>query len=911
MKKIFWLLLAFSGFFIFNQANAADNGNYTFEKIIINSTGASPHQIDVFDVLPVWDNVNCSSTNYCLWATGRYENNSIPGVRVYVANNATNLSGASSWEACNLLNNGTTPSIGGWFGVSAKFAGYVGNNHVYLPTNNTTEVLNYTTCLATHGSVSNTTGYNRMFVDENNNTVGDPDKLYIQANTTTGNDTLYIGVNNSGNYSWVAVSDPTIVNQTMYAVAPALASTTLDPVSIYYLATNHGIYRCNLSLAQCETANWTQVNGSITNAKYLIARSYYSFTAILAGSKDGLHVGFDNNTSTSFPWVTYNNSTLPTGEYITGIDEKDGIVYVSSFHSTLTGQDSRLLDNFDNIIKDCRRSNAYFLNSIEKGGVSIGNISNDIQQITWTDSYNGSNFFSNATWGIHRDFVDGQVYVASLGNTCNSGGIVHMTPAPSIYTELQPHPDVHFSAAPIVIEGKSYNNATIHDLTILRSNESQVKLCANATDCGVVSSGVSTLCANDTVLGFGDKCYIWLGANSSYPDLTFESNSTVTVSFNYTLASSDKTKAKTKAQPNGISRIFNVKFSQGLFFAGNFSPPIGGYYGGNIWLSVGTGNFTGTPQVINALAQYNADLFAGGNFTLFDIIEGKNTTNIAKYDGWFWRTMNGTNGPVNALFGGTSSNLYVGGNFTIVGNDSATNVTANNTAVWYAFTGGWDVYHDAVNNTVNALLENSDGVNYTFLYVGGKFTQVNSSVSADYAAVWDNINFTWSSMGSTLNGPVNVFAGSLSPLALYAGGEFTTPGQHLAQWNGTEWVSFSGGVNGNVFALLLNGTDLFVGGAFTQANSSVNADNVVLWNGTAWNNLSSSGTNGQVNALALYNNSLYVGGNYTQAGGSGANNISVWNSTTGWSNITNSSSDGVNGTVNALLFAQTITVAAQ
>src|SRR5437016_7528944 len=93
--------------------------------------------------------------------------------------------------------------------------------------------------------------------------------------------------------------------------------------------------------------------------------------------------------------------------------------------------------------------------------------------------------------------------------------------------------------------------------------------------------------------------------------------------------------------------------------------------------------------------------------------------------------------------------------------------------------------------------------------------------------------------------------------------------KRIARWNGSAWMGLGSGVGGSPFpgvkALLVSGTDLYVGGSFTNAGSSA-ATNVAKWDGNAWTALG-SGVNSNVNALAVSGNDLYLGGAFTTAGG--------------------------------------------
>ena len=101
------------------------------------------------------------------------------------------------------------------------------------------------------------------------------------------------------------------------------------------------------------------------------------------------------------------------------------------------------------------------------------------------------------------------------------------------------------------------------------------------------------------------------------------------------------------------------------------------------------------------------------------------------------------------------------------------------------------------------------------------------------------------------------------------GGAFSRAGgsaaANIAKWNGSAWSALGSGLNGQVNALAVSGTDLYVGGSFTSASGSA-ATNIAKWDGSAWSALG-TGVNGQINALAVSGSDLYVGGYFTLAGG--------------------------------------------
>jgi hypothetical protein len=74
---------------------------------------------------------------------------------------------------------------------------------------------------------------------------------------------------------------------------------------------------------------------------------------------------------------------------------------------------------------------------------------------------------------------------------------------------------------------------------------------------------------------------------------------------------------------------------------------------------------------------------------------------------------------------------------------------------------------------------------------------------------------------------------------LVVGGQFSACGNivanSIARWDGSEWHAFEdahgNGVAGEVFALRVVGTDLYVGGAYFRQIGSSFVGNLTRWNG--------------------------------------------------------------------------------
>ncbi|MCC7165748.1 MAG: hypothetical protein IT331_24840, partial [Anaerolineae bacterium] len=169
--------------------------------------------------------------------------------------------------------------------------------------------------------------------------------------------------------------------------------------------------------------------------------------------------------------------------------------------------------------------------------------------------------------------------------------------------------------------------------------------------------------------------------------------------------------------------------------------------------------------------------------------------------------------------------------------------------------------------------------------------------AADYIAKWDGTN--WSALGDdgssggSLTAGVNALA--VSGTDLYVGGWFSnvkngitslTAADYVAKWDGTNWSalgddgSSGGSLNGALSALAVSGTDLYVGGWFTNVNNGGSlltaADFVAKWDGINWSALGNDGggtPNGSLSsgvlALAVSGNNLYVGGEFTDVNNNG------------------------------------------
>jgi len=282
-----------------------------------------------------------------------------------------------------------------------------------------------------------------------------------------------------------------------------------------------------------------------------------------------------------------------------------------------------------------------------------------------------------------------------------------------------------------------------------------------------------------------------------------------------------------------------------------------------------------------ALAVSGSDLYVGGYFSQTGDGTLTDLGNIARYDTsdntWHALPNQGLAHRVWTL-AVDGSDLYVGGDFHQTGDGTLTNLghiarydTSANT--WHALP------NQGLTSGVRVLaVDGSD------LYVGGLFSQTGDGTlpNLGHIARYDTSANTWHALPKW-GLDDSVFALAVDGSDLYVGGSFIQTGDwtltdlgKIARYDtsANTWHALPNqGLNWGVFALAVDGSDLYVGGYFTQTGDGTvtNLGRIARYDTSAntWHALPNQGLSGDEGAvwtLAVDVSDLYVGGLFSQTG---------------------------------------------
>ena len=376
------------------------------------------------------------------------------------------------------------------------------------------------------------------------------------------------------------------------------------------------------------------------------------------------------------------------------------------------------------------------------------------------------------------------------------------------------------------------------------------------------------------------------------------------------------------------NNVYTIVFSGTHVYAGGVftntipssSPPPShiAYWSGGNWTPLGTGGLGATSGSVYAITIVGNNVYAGGDFT------SSNYNYIARFDG-SWNPLGGGVGPVGSTVSATLSfggKILVGGTFETAGGNPARGL-----AEWDPNQSKWSpvsnfAWNSSFITSVEALVSSGSD-----LYVGGDFKDVGRNNANDYVTRRSGTSFVpiGSKTVEPLNGKVETVV--ISGTDVYVGGSFTnagnTPGaDYIAKWDGTQWsalLSGTEGLNDTVYAIALQGNDVYVGGEFQNAGNNGDADFLARWDGSKWTGLLSGtdgvGVNDTVYTIAFSGTSqLFVGGAFTSTTPVSLTHIAKANivTTTGtvttpvtWSGLVSGTDGIITGTVYTIAISGT------
>ena len=386
-------------------------------------------------------------------------------------------------------------------------------------------------------------------------------------------------------------------------------------------------------------------------------------------------------------------------------------------------------------------------------------------------------------------------------------------------------------------------------------------------------------------------------------------------------------------RPEPNSRVHALALRGNAVYAGGDFTQIGGQARNNIaaldattglatpWnpnatITSGT-TVTATGAGVRALLVDGQIIYVGGSFTS---IGGATRNRIAALDSMTgnataWNPDAGSTVRALALAGAT---IYAGGNFTSIGGASRNRLAALNVVTGSAT--AWNPNVESVPASLPTEI-NAIEVAGMIVYAGGLFNTINNGRTRNNLAAIDAATGTII-MNWNPNANGQVFALAVNGGEIYAGGRFTTMGadtrRFIAALTAETGVALPWSPSlstvipptttttdtAHVYALAMNGLTLYAGGSLRTsglARKNIAAFNTATGRPTMWN----PSANSSVTALAVSGATVYAGGSFTSIGGVAARNqLAALDARTGMATAWNPNAAGTSE-VNAIDVAGT------
>jgi len=341
--------------------------------------------------------------------------------------------------------------------------------------------------------------------------------------------------------------------------------------------------------------------------------------------------------------------------------------------------------------------------------------------------------------------------------------------------------------------------------------------------------------------------------------------------------------ALTGWDPNAGASVLALATSAGTVYAAGTFTSLGGVARSrlaalNVLTGVPTGWAPGANFTVRALAASGGTIYVGGQF---NVIAGQPRSNIAALDpvlGTVTDWAPNADGAVCAIAVGGGV-VYAGGFFATIGGQTRRRLAALDAASGSATS--WDAHlADAFPFTtfyVKAVVASGGTV-----YVGGRFKVVGGQNRSCIAAV-DAATATPSSWNPDADGPVNTLA--LGAGVIYAGGDFGSIGGQIrgrvaavdaatgAATGAADWppITFS-----SVQAVAAGAGVIYVGCELNPGFPPLLAADAMTGVQASWD----PGVDGDVNALVVDGSTLFVGGGFSSIGGQPQSGIAALSTVT-------------------------------